>query len=106
MRKFRFVGARFVVFAIVGAGVAGLVTMGLWNVLMPAIFSLPAITFWQGLGLLLLSRLLFGRFGGVGHRMRKARFVRGLEGLTPEERERFRQAMGPRCHGAVPEGTE
>jgi hypothetical protein len=29
--------------------------------------------------------------------MSKARFVRGMESLTPEERERFRQAMENRC---------
>jgi hypothetical protein len=71
---------------------------------MPAILHLPAISFWQALGLLLLGRLLFGRLGGWGHRMRKARFVRGWKNLTPEERERFRQAMKPHCPGVYDEG--
>lgn len=35
------------------------VTMWLWNWLMPVIFKLPAITFWQAVGLLLLSHILF-----------------------------------------------
>jgi hypothetical protein len=43
----------------------GVVTMGLWNALMPAIFKLPTIDFWQSLGLLLLSRILLK--GGAGH---------------------------------------
>jgi len=94
MRRIRFVGVRFVVFAIVAGGVAGLVTAGLWNLLMPAILHLPAISFWQALGLLLLSRILFGRWGGMGRRMRKARCVHGWKDLTPDERERFRQALG------------
>jgi hypothetical protein len=42
----------------------GLVTMWLWNVLMPAIFKLPQIGFWQAIGLLALSHLLF-RGGGT-----------------------------------------
>jgi hypothetical protein len=97
MRIPRFVGTHFVVFGIAGLGLIGLITMGLWNVLLPAILGVPAINFWQALGLLLLSRLLFGRFGGGwGHGMRKARFVRGWNGLTPEEKERFRCAMEPR----------
>jgi hypothetical protein len=75
----------------------GLLTVGLWNALMPAILGLPAISFWQAVGLLLLSRVLFGGFGGLGHRFRKARFVRGWVDLTPEERQRFRTAMGRRC---------
>ena len=35
------------------------VTMWLWNWLMPAIFKLPAITFWQAAGILILSHILF-----------------------------------------------
>jgi hypothetical protein len=97
MRKIRFVGVRFLAFGIVCLGIAGLVTLALWNALMPSILGLPTIGFWQALGLLLLSRLLFGRFGGWGHRMRKARFVRGWHGLTLQERQRFRDAMGAHC---------
>lgn len=94
MRKMRFVGARLVCFGIVAAGVVGLLVVGLWNVLMPAIFGLPAISFWQALGLFLLSRILFGRFGGWGDKMHKARFIRGWNDLAPDERERFRHALG------------
>ena len=39
--------------------------MLLWNWLMPNIFGLPTLTFWQAGGLLLLSKLIFG-FGGGG----------------------------------------
>lgn len=93
MRKLRFVGVRFIVFGLAALAVIGLVIFGLWNVLMPAIFGLRAINFWQALGLFLLSRVLFGRFGGWGGRVGKMRFARGWNNLTPEERERFRQAM-------------
>ncbi|HEV2616818.1 MAG TPA: hypothetical protein VGU63_09455 [Candidatus Acidoferrales bacterium] len=37
----------------------GGVTMWLWNWLMPAIFNLPAIGFWQAVGILILAQLLF-----------------------------------------------
>lgn len=43
-------------------------TMLLWNWLMPAIFALGTITFWQALGLLALSKILFSGFGHA-HRM-------------------------------------
>lgn len=43
----------------------GWVVMLLWNALMPAIFpGLAAIAFWQAIGLVILARILFGRFGG------------------------------------------
>jgi hypothetical protein len=95
----RFVGVRVIFFGAVAIGIAGLVTAGLWNALLPAILHLPAINFWQALGLLVLTRLLFGRAGGWGHRLNKTRFVRGWANLTPEERERFRNAMGPHTPG-------
>lgn len=42
----------------------GYLLMYLWNWLMPAIFGLTTITFWQAIGLCLLSKILFGGFGG------------------------------------------
>lgn len=44
----------------------GLVIMLLWNWLMPMIFGLTVITYWQGIGILALASILFGRFGGGG----------------------------------------
>jgi hypothetical protein len=34
--------------------------MFLWNAIMPLVFDLPVITFWQSLGLCIMLRLLFG----------------------------------------------
>lgn len=50
----------------------GYVTMLLWNWLIPAVFSGPVITYWQALGLLVLSKLLFsgGHRGGHKHHHR------------------------------------
>lgn len=44
----------------------GLVVQWLWNWLVPDIFALRRITFWEALGLLTLSRILFGGFGRGG----------------------------------------
>lgn len=38
---------------------AGYSVMFLWNWLMPTIFDLPTITFWQSIGLQVLTYLLF-----------------------------------------------
>jgi hypothetical protein len=43
--------------------VFGLGVMLLWNALLPGIFGLSGINYWQAAGLLLLSRILFGGFG-------------------------------------------
>ena len=55
-------GLRFFLFAALFVGAAVFGTQALWNWLMPALFHLPLITLGQTLGLLLLSRILFGDF--------------------------------------------
>lgn len=42
----------------------GFVLMLLWNSLMPELFGLKTITYWQGIGLFILARILLGGFGG------------------------------------------
>jgi hypothetical protein len=48
----------------------GAVVMWLWNWLMPAIFHLGIITYWQAIGLAVLGRLLIGGFHHGGHHRR------------------------------------
>ena len=93
-RRMHFIGAKFLLFGVVFVAATGLVVHSLWNALAPEIFHLPTISFWQAVGLLILSRLLFGGFGGRGHGWRRSRFARGWNGLRPRERERFRRALG------------
>ena len=92
-------GLKFALLALLAATVFSLVTMSLWNWLMPALFGLRAITFWQALGLLVLSRILLGGFRGrPGHSMHwRRRMHERWEQMTPEERENFRQGMRERC---------
>lgn len=78
----------------------GWAVYALWNWLMPPIFGLPSLTFWQSVGLLALSWLLFGRFrgfGGGGHhgggRWQQRKWIEKWEAMTPEEREAFKKKM-------------
>jgi len=48
------------------AFILGFFIMILWNWLMPIIFGLPEITYWQAWGLFLFTKLLFGT--GKHHR--------------------------------------
>jgi hypothetical protein len=76
----------------------GFLIMGLWNWLLPPLFGVPTIGYWQALGLFLLSRILLGGVGGGGHdRRSRRRLIDQWERMTPEERERFRSAL--RGHG-------
>lgn len=83
----------------------------LWNALMPDIFGLPIISFWQAAGLLVLSRLLVGGFmkGGGGWKNHKHGMHGGWKShwknkweekwshLSPEEQERLKQKFRNKC---------
>jgi hypothetical protein len=71
------------------ATVAGNLVSYLWNWLMPELFGLPRITFWQALGLLALCRILFGGLGRHGGKDEDDEF-------TPEQLDRFRQRLRER----------
>ena len=95
-------GFKILKIAVIGtAAVAliGLVTMELWNWLIPAVFGGHTITYWQSLGLLVLSKILFGGFHGKGHARGqwKQRMRERLAKMTPEEREKFLTAMERKC---------
>ena len=67
---------RIVLFVVIAGVVLGFVVKSLWNALMPPIFGWHSITFLQGVGLLLLSKILFGGFhrhGGRDHNRWKQR---------------------------------
>jgi hypothetical protein len=91
---------KFVLFALLGVVVFGFIVMRLWNWLMPPLFGWHLLTFWQALGLLVLSKILFGGFrgrpgwGGMHYRRR---MMERWEKMTPEEREKFRAGMRGRC---------
>jgi hypothetical protein len=94
-------GLKIILFVIVAAAVLGFVTMELWNALLPQIFGWTRISFWQGLGLIILSRILFGGFHrhsghrGQWDRRMKYRMKERWASMSPEERDKFRKGM--RC---------
>jgi hypothetical protein len=75
--------------ALIAIALLGLLVKVLWNAVVPSLFdSAHLIDFPHALGLLVLSRLLFGGFrgrGGFGHR-RWDRFA----AMSAEERARFK----------------
>lgn len=110
-------GPVFLVLFLAFVAVGGAIVWQLWNWLLPGLFGWPSITFWQALGLLALCRILFGGFGGgrgrsrvrrrIGRRVRRRmrqRMWERWEGMTEEERERFRRGMH-REAGAPPAAT-
>jgi|ERR1043165_6280725 hypothetical protein len=77
----------------------GYVTMYLWNQLMPELFHLPTIDFRQAIGLVILSKILFGgiRMRGDGGWGQKRIWKAKWESMSPEEREKFKADFALRC---------
>lgn len=68
---------------------ASAVMMLLWNWLMPEIFGLTEITFWQAMGLLLLAKLIFGM--NTGGTKSAPSWKKKWDKMPTESRERWKQ---------------
>jgi hypothetical protein len=75
--------------ALVFAAVFSFAAMLLWNWLLPAVAGLPEITFLQALGLLALSRILFGGLGGMGRIFAGGAMRGGARGCANPLREKW-----------------
>ena len=58
-------------FTVVFALAFALLVKFIWNSIMPAIFDLKTLTFWQAFGIVVLAKLIFGGFGHHIHDGRK-----------------------------------
>lgn len=88
------IGMFFIVTAIV---------MWLWNALLPELLGAKSISYWQAMGILVLSKILFGGFHGKGckqhHKMEYLNRHEALGEWSDEEREKLREAWRNRCRG-------
>lgn len=87
----------FAPLAILALALFGFIVMSLWNWLMPALFGLHTLTYWQAFGVLILSRILFGGLAGRSCHGRDRARRRMWEHMTPEQRERFRGGLRDAC---------
>jgi hypothetical protein len=97
-RKWYFIAPMGILAMVLFAFIGGEVVSYLWNWLLPSLFGWRPITFWQGLGILVLCRILFGGLGrhGSGRSAFRRRMKERCGRMTPEERENFRRAMRER----------
>ena len=91
---------KFAVLGILGIIVFTFVVMLLWNWLVPAVFSGPVLTYWQTLGLLILSKILFSGIGG-GRRYRS----HSREHYC-KDREKWRERYEEKMNGKVDEASK
>lgn len=90
-------------FPIIIIGLFGLsaVVMWLWNAILPELIHVNAITYWKAMGLLVLSRILFGGFK-FGPPQGKPPFFRSAwkekwMNMSEEEKATFKAQWRERC---------
>ena len=99
-------GFKVIVFCALFFVLIGGLTMALWNSLIPQLFNGPRITFIQAVGIIILSKILFGGFkpGWRGSKCSqedkaqwKKRWEDKIASLSPEDKEKFRSKMAGKC---------
>ncbi|HLK29797.1 MAG TPA: hypothetical protein VKT28_14560 [Puia sp.] len=82
-------------------GIFGGIVMLLWNNVLVPVLHISLISFWQAVGILVLSKILFGGFRGGGpwgrRREWKEKMRQRWENMTPEEKEKFKEEWQNRC---------
>ena len=94
----------------------GYIVMSLWNAILPSVLHVGTISFGQALGILVLTKILFGGFhggwrrgggpGGPPWRQHMSGMKEKWMNMTPEEREKFKQDWSNRCAGWRKPSTE
>jgi len=90
---------------VAGVFIFGYVVMSLWNGILSPVLGVQTLSFWQALGILILSKILFGGFRG-GHSHHKCHdHAHEWSGkwmhLSPEEREKMKTEWRSRCGSAA-----
>lgn len=83
-----------VAFVLVVVAAVTAVFMLLWNWLVPMLFTGPALTYWQALGLLVMAKIIFGLASHGKHWKKdhhwKHRWRERCADMTPEDKERMK----------------
>lgn len=78
----------------------GWIVMLLWNAILVPTLQIGVLSFWQGVGLLVLTRILFGSMGGGGCKKRgvaNAGLKQKWMNMNEEERLKFKEEWKKRC---------
>jgi len=86
------------------------IVMSLWNAILPDVLHVTTITFWQAMGILVLSKILFG-FGGGHWGGKKHEFKRRMQerwgNMSEEERAALKAKLKNRFnHWCQPDQEE
>ena len=91
----------FIILGLLAIALFGFIVMSLWNNVLVAVLHVSTVTFWQALGILVLSKILFGGFHGRCGGPRGGHWRKEMQekwhGMSEEEREKMKQEWRNRC---------
>ena len=99
-------GGKIAMMIVLGIGAVilfGFIVMILWNAILVPVLGIGAVSFWQALGILVLSKILFGGFKGRhggfggGPAAWKGEMKEKWQHMSPEEREQVKQQWREKC---------
>ncbi|MGE9311992.1 hypothetical protein ACLOAU_10110 [Niabella sp. CJ426] len=75
------------------------IVMLLWNAVLPDVLPVKPVSYWQAMGILVLSKILFSGFGGKGHKKFGSRgeLRDKYRNMSEEDRQKFKEAWKRRC---------
>lgn len=91
------------VFIVGAALLLGAAVMWLWNAVIPEVLPAKPLSYWQAVGLLILSRILFGRlhYGPPGSSAKiwnkRREWREKWMNMSEEERAQFKEKWRSRC---------
>ncbi len=97
--NFRASRAFFIPMLLAGLFLFSGAVMLLWNAVLPDVTGVHAVTYWQAMGILVLSKILFGGFRGMHNHGRHHHHHLGRDlkekwmQMDPEERKKMTEEM-------------
>ena len=77
-----------------------LIVMWLWNCILPEVVGVKSINYWQAMGILVLSKILFGGFRGGARKKwmdcKEEHLNKKTENFSDDEKEQFKQKLKER----------
>ncbi len=106
-RKKFFIFIPFIIAAVIL--LFGWIVQLLWNAILPSAIHAGELSYWQAVGLLILTRILFvgfggKRFGGPGGFKERMYLKEKWSNMSDEEKAKFKEQLRMRC--GMPARTE
>jgi hypothetical protein len=90
----------YLIFCLAVLLLLSIAAMLLWNAILPQVTQLSKINYWQALCLIVLCRVLFGRFN-FGNKGRDSKYLlkEKLMGMSENDRSSFKEEWRKRSRG-------